>query len=189
MVGVWPEGLSPSLEFLRFGCGPRPDQTLNNDSADHLYGYDLASSGSTLCLSRGKPVVYCELRRELGLKWMPLEANVEPELEGQVMSAFICEVRTQFLIVAFAQQLRTEMEAFCQKSHVITILLHLPSTVSAKSFRKAAWTYNGLTTESYGASLGRRRSRWNSSARMAAHTKTMRCAPGCWSAAAAAAVL
>jgi hypothetical protein len=28
---------------------------------------------------------------------MPLEANVEPELDGKVMSAFIYEVRTQFL--------------------------------------------------------------------------------------------
>ena len=54
---------------------------------------------------------------------MPLEANVEPELDGKVMPAFICEVRTQFLFVAFAQQLGTEMEAFRQKSHVITILL------------------------------------------------------------------
>ena len=39
------------------------------------------------------------------------------------MPGFICEVRTQFSFVAFAQQLRAEMEAFRQKSHVITILL------------------------------------------------------------------
>jgi len=71
----------------------------------------------------GKAVIYYELRRELRFKGMLLEANVEPELEGKVMPAFIYEVRTQFLFVAFAQQLRTEMEAFCQKSHVITILL------------------------------------------------------------------
>jgi hypothetical protein len=54
---------------------------------------------------------------------MLLEANVEPELQGKVMPAFIYEVRTQFLLVAFPQQLGTEVEAFCQKSHVITILL------------------------------------------------------------------
>jgi hypothetical protein len=48
---------------------------------------------------------------------------------------------------------------------------------------------NGLTTEVHGASLAKRRSRWNRSARMAAQTKTMRCVPGCWSAAAVATVL
>jgi hypothetical protein len=76
-----------------------------------------------LCLSPGKPVVYCELRRGLRFKRRPFEANVDPELEGKVMPGFICEVRTQFSFVAFAQQLRAEMEAFRQKSHVITILL------------------------------------------------------------------
>jgi hypothetical protein len=49
-----------------------------------------------------KPAVYWDLRRELGLKRMLLEANVEPELDGKVMPAFSCEVRTQFLFVAFA---------------------------------------------------------------------------------------
>ena len=48
-------------------------------------------------MSTGKPVVYYELRRELGFKRMPLEANVEPELEGKAMPAVIYEVRTQFL--------------------------------------------------------------------------------------------
>jgi len=84
---------------------------------------NLPSSGSTLCLSPGNPVICYELRRELRFKRMLLEANVEPELEGKVMPAFICEVRTQFLFVAFAQHIGTEMEAFCQKSHVITVLL------------------------------------------------------------------
>ena len=64
-------------------------------------------------MSTGKPVIYYELRRELRFKRMPLEANVEPEVEGKVMPAFIYELRTQFLFVAFAQQLGTQMESFC----------------------------------------------------------------------------
>ena len=89
---------------LTIGCqspaiqGRPPDVT----ARAHLRFADLPSSASTLCLSPGKPVIYYELRRELGFKRMPLEANVEPELDGKVMPAFICEVRTQFLFVAFA---------------------------------------------------------------------------------------
>jgi hypothetical protein len=54
---------------------------------------------------------------------MPLEANVEPELERKVGPAFVCEVRTQFLQVAFVQPVATEEETPRPKSHVITILL------------------------------------------------------------------
>jgi hypothetical protein len=54
---------------------------------------------------------------------MPLEANVEPELESKVVPAFVCELRTQFLLVAFVQPVATEMETPRQNSHVITIVL------------------------------------------------------------------
>ena len=79
-----------------FRVGRDPGAIGRGDRADHIYGLPAQPArGSTLCLSRGKPVAYRELRRELRFKRMPLEANVEPELEGKVMPAFICEVRTQ----------------------------------------------------------------------------------------------
>ena len=74
--------------------GPSPHRTPSNDRANQRCGFALPSSGSTLGLSPGKPVIYHELRRELRFKRMPLEANIEPELDGKVMPAFICEVRT-----------------------------------------------------------------------------------------------
>ena len=76
-----------------------------------------------MCLFSGKAAVYSEFGRGLRFWRRALEVNVEPELKGKVMPAFIGEVGAQFPCVAFSQCLRSEMEAFCQKSNVITILL------------------------------------------------------------------
>jgi len=45
----------------------------------------------------------------------------------------------QFLLVAFAQRRRTELEAFCQKGNVVTILLAVLSSLDKiKSYGSGA---------------------------------------------------
>ena len=60
----------------------------------HIYGLPTYRQVAAPYACLRNPVICYELRRELRFKRMLLEANVEPELEGKVMPAFICEVRT-----------------------------------------------------------------------------------------------
>ncbi len=67
--------------------------TLGEYADSHKHGVCASpcQSHRILCSCPGKPVIYYDLRRELGLGRRLLEANIQPELEGKVMPASIGE--------------------------------------------------------------------------------------------------